>query len=87
MEISRPDEVLRALFGTCCTGLVAMSLPAADVGLSSEGVCVLLPALVTTMLSMGLADGSHIQKALSGLRGALTARHLPGLLSTRLMRP
>ncbi|CAL8472221.1 g11763 [Coccomyxa elongata] len=72
------DARLTALLQDCRDAIAALSDLAAAPDPASEGACIVLPALVTTMLARGLDPA--VQAVLSALRGLVTTLHLPGQL-------
>ncbi|BDA47327.1 probable protein RST1 at N-terminal half [Coccomyxa sp. Obi] len=80
-NIGRSREVdarLTALLQDCRDAIAALSDSAASPNPASEGACIVLPALVTTMLARRLTP--VVQAVLSALRGVVTMTHLPGQL-------
>ncbi len=71
------DARLTALLQDCLAAIARLSDSAAAPDPASEGACIVMPALVFTMLRKGLDPG--VQDVLSGLQDVVTMPHLPGM--------
>lgn len=78
LEDSSRGRILAALFGDCITSLAEISYSPPACNPASEGICIVMPALVTAMLSMRVKSRYQVELILTKLHMAASGHHLPG---------
>ncbi|KAK9905743.1 hypothetical protein WJX75_005520 [Coccomyxa subellipsoidea] len=77
-EDSSRGRILAALFGDCMTSLAEISYSPPACNPASEGICIVMPALVTAMLSMRMKSRYQVELILTKLHMAAIGHYLPG---------